>query len=487
MATAEELKVKGNEYYRVQKYTEAVQCYSDALNLSPKHPVILSNRSAAYLKLSEYSKALDDAEECIGVKPDWAKAHLRKVVALNSLKEYKQAKDAAVVGFQLYDLNLSKDFISEWMKSSKAQMNPETSSILQKKPYFFFYPDGIDSFCDQYSEILLDVIIAQMPSQSEGIIGQSHQDMVHCVQGAVKIMESVLAEFGQPACKALTEWKERVVMDVDAFQLQSQEELMQTLDEKSLALATWLQNEVHPALVAILSPTLLLVPVTLLARSLALRCMNTGHFSLEYFAHACLAFFEDNIYDHPRYYATFIALLFLILFSYGSIEIWDLKALELVQVTCVKIQRLMEDMPRDTKGYDIIMEEYSGNLSVYLNMKITQISESAFKHDPAGTTTDLETILLVMCREDPTMARQAVDEQLAEIVGRSTPTSDSHMKLLDAQNLLLMTGENRKCTHFVVYVYAYYHEYSLTCMYFMYCIMINELLECFFCVFKASI
>ena len=61
---------------------------------------------------------------------------------------------------------------------------------------------------------------------------------------------------------------------------------MQTLDEKSLALATWLQNEVHPALVAILSPTLLLVPVTLLARSLALRCMNTGHFSLEYFAHA---------------------------------------------------------------------------------------------------------------------------------------------------------------------------------------------------------
>ena len=439
MASAEELRLKGNEYYRAQKYTEAVQCYTDALKLSPQDPVILSNRSSAYWKLKEYVKALKDAEECIVLKSDWAKAHMRKVVALSSLKEFKRSKDAAVVGFKLYDLNLCKDFVSEWIKSSKAQMDPEICSILQKKPYVFFYPDGIDSFCDEYNQILFQVVVALMPSQNEGVIGLSHLDMVYCVEGAVKIMKSVLTEFGQPDCKALMEWKERVVMDVDAFQFQSQKELMDILNEKSLALASWLQNEAHPALLAILSPTLLLVPVALLARSLALRCMNTGQFSLEYFAHACLAFFEDSLYDHPRYYSTFVELLFLILFSYGSVEIWDLKALELVQVTCVKIQRLMEDMPKETKGYHLHMEEFSSNLSVFLNMKITQISESTFKHNPTGAVTDLENILAV-CTKDSVEARRAVDERLAEIMCRDT-SSDSQMKLLDAQSLLLMTGK----------------------------------------------
>lgn len=442
MATAaEKLKLKGNEYYRLQKYTEAVDCYSDALTHSPGDPVLLSNRSAVYWKLNEYGKALEDAEKCILAKPDWAKGHLRKVVALSCLKEFERAKQGATVGFQLYDLKLCKDFVGEWLSASKALMDPETCSILSRKPLYFFYPDGIDPFCDEYNQILLDVVMSQVPSVAQGVLGVSHPDMVRCIEGAVSIMEGVLSEFGQPECKALREWKERVVIDVDAFQPQSREELLESLDEKSLALASWLQNDVHRALLPILSPTLLLVPVTLLARSLALRCMNTGHFSLEYFAHACLAFFEDNIYDHPRYYSTFIALLFLILHSYGSIEIWDLKALELVQVTCVKIQRLMEDMPKDTKAYDLNMEEYSSNLAVYMDMKISQISESTFKHDPAGAN-DLETILLVQCKEDPAEARKNVDEQLAEISARKLPTSDRSMKLLDAQNLLLMTGKS---------------------------------------------
>ena len=441
MATAEELRVKGNEYYREQNYTQAVQCYSDALNLAPHDPVILSNRSVSYLKLNKYNKALHDAEQCVSMKPDWAKGHFGKVAALLSLKEHKKAREAAVLGFQLYDLKLCKEFVSQWLTASKGQMDPDTSALLKKKPYFFFYPDGIDSFCDEYSQILLDIVVSQMPSQAQGVLGLSHPDMVRCVEGAVSIMESVLTEFGQVECLVLKEWKEKVVTDVDAFQPESQEELIQTLDEKSLALASWLQTEAHPSLLAMLSPTLLLAITALLARSLALRCMNTGHFSLEYYAHAGLAFFEDNIYDHPRYYATFAALLFLILYSYGSVEIWDQKALELVQVTCVKIQRLIEDMPKDTKGYDAVMEEYTGNLSVFLDMKISQVSESTYRHDPAGVTSDLETILLVLCRDDPDKARQAVEEQLAEIVSRDTPSLDD-VKLLDAHNLLFMTGKD---------------------------------------------
>ena len=77
------------------------------------------------------------------------------------------------------------------------------------------------------------------------MLGLLHPDMVRSVEGAVSIMESVLAEFGQVECLVLKEWKEKGVPDVDAFQPESQEELIQTLDEKSLAFASWLQTEDH--------------------------------------------------------------------------------------------------------------------------------------------------------------------------------------------------------------------------------------------------
>ena len=91
----------------------------------------------------------------------------RKVAALLSLMEHKTAREAAVLGFQLYDLKLCKEFVSQWLTASKGQMDQDTSALLKKKPYFF-YPDGIDSFCDEYSQILLDIVVSQMPSQAQG-------------------------------------------------------------------------------------------------------------------------------------------------------------------------------------------------------------------------------------------------------------------------------------------------------------------------------
>ena len=35
--------------------------------------VLLSNRCAAYLNLKKYEDALEDAERCVQVEPDWSK------------------------------------------------------------------------------------------------------------------------------------------------------------------------------------------------------------------------------------------------------------------------------------------------------------------------------------------------------------------------------------------------------------------------------
>ena len=54
----EELKLKGNEYFKEEKYQEAVECYTEALKLKPQCHLLYSNRSAAYNKLEKFEEAL---------------------------------------------------------------------------------------------------------------------------------------------------------------------------------------------------------------------------------------------------------------------------------------------------------------------------------------------------------------------------------------------------------------------------------------------
>jgi tetratricopeptide (TPR) repeat protein len=56
--------------------------------------VLLSNRGAAYLSNGEKSKALHDAQACIQSSPEFAKGHSRLAVALQSLGQWGQAKEA---------------------------------------------------------------------------------------------------------------------------------------------------------------------------------------------------------------------------------------------------------------------------------------------------------------------------------------------------------------------------------------------------------
>ena len=58
---------------------------------------IYSNRSASFLKLSKVSQALQDAEKCVELRPDWDKAHFRKAAAL----EANDNDDEALIEFEV--------------------------------------------------------------------------------------------------------------------------------------------------------------------------------------------------------------------------------------------------------------------------------------------------------------------------------------------------------------------------------------------------
>ena len=61
-------KSLGDAAFRSGDYGTAIKHYSDALSLDPTHATLLSNRSAAYLRHGEKSKALHDAQACVEQK-----------------------------------------------------------------------------------------------------------------------------------------------------------------------------------------------------------------------------------------------------------------------------------------------------------------------------------------------------------------------------------------------------------------------------------
>lgn len=67
--------------------------------------VLLSNRSAAYAQYGKAEEALDDAEDCLRIKPKWGKAYGRKGKALFDLGRYREAKECYEEGIVLDSKN----------------------------------------------------------------------------------------------------------------------------------------------------------------------------------------------------------------------------------------------------------------------------------------------------------------------------------------------------------------------------------------------
>ncbi|KAF9786052.1 putative stress-induced protein STI1 [Thelephora terrestris] len=93
-ASAEKLKQKGNTLMSGKKYDEAIQSYTEAINLDSTNPVYFSNRAAAYSSKGDHLLAVGDAEKAIEVEPSYVKAYHRLGHAHYSLGDFKEASAA---------------------------------------------------------------------------------------------------------------------------------------------------------------------------------------------------------------------------------------------------------------------------------------------------------------------------------------------------------------------------------------------------------
>ena len=91
----EKKKEQANSFFSAEKIIEAINAYTECLNFDPfnkyYNSVILSNRSACYMKNKDYVKALTDINKAIELNPEYIKAYSRRGNIKVQLEDYDEA------------------------------------------------------------------------------------------------------------------------------------------------------------------------------------------------------------------------------------------------------------------------------------------------------------------------------------------------------------------------------------------------------------
>ncbi|THD21259.1 Tetratricopeptide repeat protein 1 [Fasciola hepatica] len=99
--SAQDIKEKGNELFKEANFSEALQKYTEALDLCPlKFPidrsVMFSNRAACHAKLDAPESALADCDSALTLQPNYLKCLMRRA----ALREEKERLSDALEDYQ---------------------------------------------------------------------------------------------------------------------------------------------------------------------------------------------------------------------------------------------------------------------------------------------------------------------------------------------------------------------------------------------------
>ncbi|KAF7833541.1 serine/threonine-protein phosphatase 5 isoform X1 [Senna tora] len=102
VSKAEEFKLRANEAFNARKYAQAIDLYTQAIEVNSRNAVYWANRAFAHLRLEEYGSAIQDATKAIEVDPKYSKGYYRRGAAHLAMGKFKEA---------LKDFQQMKEFI----------------------------------------------------------------------------------------------------------------------------------------------------------------------------------------------------------------------------------------------------------------------------------------------------------------------------------------------------------------------------------------
>ncbi|KAM7262082.1 hypothetical protein ACFE04_021159 [Oxalis oulophora] len=91
LSAAEKFKLQANEAFKAHKYAQAIDLYSQAIEIDSENAIYYANRSFAHAKLEEYGSAVQDATTAIQIDPNYSKGYYRRGAAYLAMAKFKEA------------------------------------------------------------------------------------------------------------------------------------------------------------------------------------------------------------------------------------------------------------------------------------------------------------------------------------------------------------------------------------------------------------
>ncbi|KAL1350048.1 hypothetical protein HN51_026504 [Arachis hypogaea] len=99
-------RVRGNDLFKSERFTEACSAYGDGLRLDPSNSVLYCNRAACWFKLGQWERSIEDSNDALKIQPNYTKALLRRAASNSKLERWEEAvKDYEVLRKELPNNN----------------------------------------------------------------------------------------------------------------------------------------------------------------------------------------------------------------------------------------------------------------------------------------------------------------------------------------------------------------------------------------------
>lgn len=432
MSLVEELKLKGNEHFKNERYKEAVDCYAEALSLQPNNHVLYSNRSACYNKLGKYEDALADASHCVSVAPMFARGHLRKATALNGLGKHEEALNVAEVGYKLRGSDrICRDCVTQWLEASTKLMKGAVAEMED-------IPPGTSPVSQGSVRIL-----SRIQSEYSSSNGLSPEVMEECVQEVVTELHVVLKRFGHSIGSCAQAWVIALteILKVDPRTHVAPESATKLLSSKTSEFATYLSSQIDPTLYPVVCPVFALAILSILTCVSTLSRVISFRNVIQLLVRSCLPFFDKSVLSGRQYIRLHIHALQLLLNSFCMESGHARQRRDEERGDVLSLSRKLEGL---LKQYPSTADDYSSVRKTTLEV----LENSSLLLSPAIHASPEDTKLLTADDAETVKAHVAKEEEALQLLVEAS----EHLNFRDMDSLILATGMYHKDMPFM-YIY----------------------------------